>query len=519
MRERVYVGIDLGGKFHEVQVTSATGERLGKSFRIGRGRQGLGELENGLRHVAGDDVEPVYTIEATQNFWLELVHPLQRSGASVYLVSPSKSAALRTFYRRHTKNDAIDAEAMSRLPVVDVALRPAHVSEPRWDMLRRLVRQSWQLKGQMANRKRRIMTRVLMVYPGYEEVFRDRYCGASLLFCRRYLDPAQARRLGRKRLSTLLRKRAWGKFDDTRADRLWQVIENAPELAVSYDDLQLLVNQDLDLLEAEERSQQALRERIAELYGELDPETRLSSMPGLGDFLAAAITAYLGEPGRFRNADEIVAFSGLCPRLKSSAGTDTANQPITQHGDPVLRGCAYLAAEIARHYDPELNAFHRRLTARGKHYKQASCALGAKILRRCFALLREGRAYQVAHQEQMARQQKEEGKTVRESVHEVAERLNDTGGPSSPEPAGYASAPEPASRVARPATSGPETGPRGLLTGHAGKTPRIRPPRKPAQPLERAPMTSDSRSNATSRALEPCPSGRGPSPVEEYENA
>ena len=102
MKQRVFVGIDLGGKFHEVQVTAVGGERLGKSFRIGRGRAGLADLEQGLRRVGGADAEPVYTIEATQNYWLELVHPLQRSHAAVYLVSPSKSTALRTFYRRHT---------------------------------------------------------------------------------------------------------------------------------------------------------------------------------------------------------------------------------------------------------------------------------------------------------------------------------------------------------------------------------------------------------------------------------
>lgn len=481
MKERVFVGIDLGGKYHEVQVTSAAGERLGKSFQIGRGKAAVAELQCGTRRVAGEDVEAVYTVEATESFWLELVHPLKRVGASVYLVSPAKSSALRTFYRRHTKNDAIDAEALSRLPVVDAALRPAHVSEPPWDMLKRLVRQSWQLKGQMANRKRRIMSRVLMVYPGYEQVFRDRYCGASLLFCRRYLDPAKARRLGRRRLSILLRKRACGKFDEARAERLWRVIENAPELSVRYEDLQFLLNQDLDLLEAEERSQQALRERSAELYGELDPETRLTSIPGLGDFLAAAITAFIGEPGRFRSADEVVALSGLCPRLRSSAGTDTPNQPLTQHGDPVLRGCAYLAAEIARHYDPELQAFHRRLTARGKHYKQASCALAAKILRRCFALLREGRDYEVAHQAQLAHRQTE-GKTVRESVHEVAERLNDGGGPSSPNGAAYAPATGPASpyRASEPTTS-----------------PRRRP-RMAAEPRLPSPTTSGSGDNPAS---------------------
>lgn len=431
MSQRVFVGIDLGGRFHQVQVTRENGERLGKSFRIGRGRAGLQELQTGLAQCSEADAEPVYTIEATQNYWMELVHPLQRDGANVYLVSPAKSMALRTFYRRHTKTDTIDAEAVSRLPVVDPGLRLAVVSDVRFDALRRLVRQSWQLRGHMADRKRRIMARVLMVYPGYEAVFRDRYCGASLLFCRRYLDPAKARRLGAARLATLLRKRALGKFDNERAWQLWQVILNAPELSVAYEDLQRVVNLDLDLLEAEERAQKELRERIAELYGEVDPQTRLTTMPGLGDFLGAAITAFIGEPDRYRNADEVVALSGLCPRKKSSAGNDTANQPITKHGDPTLRGCLYVAAEIARHYDPELRAFHQRLTKRGKHYKQASCALAAKILRRCFSLLRSGQSYQVGHQEQLALS-RDEGKNIRESVHEVAERLNDSNGVTSP---------------------------------------------------------------------------------------
>lgn len=115
MKPRVYAGVDLGGAFHQVQVTNAAGERLGKSFRIGRGKAALVELKEGVRRVAGGDVDAVYTVEATQNYWLELVHPLQRAGAAVYLVSPAKSTALRTFYRRHTKNDAIDAEALSRL--------------------------------------------------------------------------------------------------------------------------------------------------------------------------------------------------------------------------------------------------------------------------------------------------------------------------------------------------------------------------------------------------------------------
>lgn len=144
------------------------------------------------------------------------------------------------------------------------------------------------------------------------------------------------RRRGCRPWTRLVRKRALGKFNDARAAQLWSVIENAPELAIAYEDLQRSVNLDLDLLEAEQGAQQELRERVAELYGEVDPETRLTTMPGLGEFLAAAITAFIAEPGRFRNANEVVALSGLCPRKKSSAGSDTAKPAAHKAWGPDL---------------------------------------------------------------------------------------------------------------------------------------------------------------------------------------
>lgn len=430
MSSKVYVGIDLGGKFHEVQVTAIDGSKRGRSFRIRRGRQGLLDLKEGLEsRLQREESKAVFTVEATQNYWMELVHPLVREGAEVHLVSPTKSSALRTFYHRHTKTDAIDAAALSQLPIVDPSLHPAFVGAKKYDTLRRLVRQYWQLKNHMSDRKRRIMTRVLLVYPGYDEVFRNHYCGASLLFCRRYLHPTKARHLGRKRLGQVLRRRAHGKFKEDREEKLWKVIENAPELAIDYDDFQFLVNEDLNLLEAEERSKQALKDRIAELYSEVDPELRLQSLPGLGEVLAASITAFIGERGRFTNANQVVALAGLNPRKKASAGTEKAGQSLSRHGDPTLRGVLYVAAEVCRHYDPELRAFHQRLTRRGKHYKKASCALAAKILRRCFAVLRDETRYEVAGVPAIE-EHKKQGKTVRQSVSEVAERLNDESGPS-----------------------------------------------------------------------------------------
>ena len=51
--------------------------------------------------------QSVVTIEATGNYWNELVGRLRLEGCEVYLVHPKKAHDLRKFYRDHTKTDVI----------------------------------------------------------------------------------------------------------------------------------------------------------------------------------------------------------------------------------------------------------------------------------------------------------------------------------------------------------------------------------------------------------------------------
>jgi transposase len=417
-RPRFLVGLDLGSNGHEVVICNEEGERL-RRFSVGRGRGGLEQLHREVSEVLGGSGRAEYVVEAAQNFWQEVIHPLHAAGETVYLVDPTKCSDLRKFYSRHTKTDTIDAHATARLPLTDRALRPVWVGTPEQESLRRLCRLSWKLTEQMSNQKRRLSTMLEMVLPGVGEVWKNNYCGSARLFFRRYLNPQRARRLGRKRLGQILRRRAYGKFSLKAEEKLWAVIQNAPSLGYRYDDLMLEVHCELDLLEDLERRQRALRERIAELYAEVDPAHLLENVPGLGYFLAAALTSAIGDVQRWRSADSLVAASGLVPRKKASSGHEKANQPLTKRGDPQLRCWLYVSAEIVRHYDPELQAFFLRLRRRGLHHKAAICAVAAKLLRRLYAVLRDQSEYRQLEQERIRNGKK----PIRESVHEVAEEL------------------------------------------------------------------------------------------------
>ena len=254
----------------------------------------------------------------------------------------------------------------------------------------RLCRLRWKARCRIADLKRRVSHLSDVIVPGLDRVMPVRYSKSARVFLRRYLAPEKARRLGKKRLGQVLRRAAWGKLSDEKLDRLWQCVENAPRLGLLADDLQLEVGVQLDELEALERQIAMLDARIAELYGDVDPEQRLLEQPGLGPFLAAGVTAVIGDIRRFHSSKALISYAGLAPRVKSSAGTSKAGQGITKHGSPYLRAWLFIAAENARMYDPELKIYYQAMRKRDKHHLVAVCATAARLLEKVYALLTEG---------------------------------------------------------------------------------------------------------------------------------
>lgn len=389
MAEAVFVGVDLAKAFHQVAAVGPDQQVLAPPFRIGRGRSGLQEMFERLRFLVRQESDLVFTVEATSDYWWELVWELSERGCIVYLAHPKKAHDLRKFYAVHTKTDVTDAEALARMPLVDTHLQSLWRPTSAVQSLQRLCRLRWKSRCRIADLKRRLSHLGDVVMPGLGQVMPLRYSKSARLFLRRYLAPERARRLGKKRLGMVLRKAAWGKFSDQKLDELWACVQNAPSLGLQAEDLLLEVGLQLDEIESLEQQIEQLDGRIAELYGEVDPQQCLMQVPGLGEFLAAAITGVIGDIRRFPSSKHLISYSGLAPRVKSSGGRARPGQGITKHGSPYLRAWAYLAAENSRQNDPELKAYYQRMRGGGKHYLAAMCATAARLLERVYLILSE----------------------------------------------------------------------------------------------------------------------------------
>ncbi len=136
-----------------------------------------------------------------------------------------------------------------------------------------------------------------------------------------------------------------------------------------------------------------LKERIAALFAQADPQGIFVSAPGVGTILGAQLLGRLGDPNRFRSLAGVRSFSGLVPSLDASGIAGQHGGP-TKRGDACLREAIFMAADHARRSDPTLAARYRRLMViAGKHHNSAICHIATALLTRVVACWRRGERY------------------------------------------------------------------------------------------------------------------------------
>jgi transposase len=143
-----------------------------------------------------------------------------------------------------------------------------------------------------------------------------------------------------------------------------------------------------------------LVERIGEVEGKLDALAAgdtgtqlLQSIPGVGPRTAEAVSAYLGDAGRFASAKQVGAYAGLVPSQYQSGVTDRRGR-ITRRGPRLLRKLLVECAWCCLRYNAWARGVYLRLSRGGvSRKKPAVVALARKLLVVCWAMLRSGQPW------------------------------------------------------------------------------------------------------------------------------
>lgn len=385
--QRLAIGLDLG-------VTSKSEIALASKDGIEYARQVATTPEGLIEAIrqAGKDREVSIVVESTAMSWFLAAVAAKRSGVDCdfYRVSGRKASALRKFYATYTKTDRIDAKILARMPGVDDSLRSFDLPESSELALKRLVNLRWKLNQQSSVIKSRLRSTLHWAVPGLTQVVRSEVSTGMIKVLRRWPD---LRKLARARPETVAKLTRW-KLD--RAEKVVRITSDAIrfyEGQVDFEDLALEFEVALGQLSALEAQTDRLEARIGELYRTRYPEDQLTTIPGIGDVIAAVIRAQLDDMSRFTSLAGLKAFTGLVPK-ENSSGEMRKRGNISKAGPPMLRWALYLAANTARQWDPQLADLYRRLMVeRSKTHAQALCAVASHLVGRIWAVVRENRPY------------------------------------------------------------------------------------------------------------------------------
>ena len=148
----------------------------------------------------------------------------------------------------------------------------------------------------------------------------------------------------------------------------------------------------LAIIEHLDKHIEALEKDLKNTPEHKDAVKLLKTIPGVGQIIATTMIAEIGDIQRFHSPKALCNWTGLTPRIRSSAGI-TRHGRISKEGSPFLRGAMTRAAAVASRRSKRWYGVHEKLVKRcGK--KGAKVAVARRLLTIAYHMLKRKQPYQ-----------------------------------------------------------------------------------------------------------------------------
>ena len=279
MEQVPVIGIDLAVTAAS-ELAVAAGATIEASRKVASTPRGLTE---GIRQAAKGRAVAI-VVESTAMAWFIAAVAAVRSGVEyrLYRVSGRKSAALRAFYRSHTKTDHIDARVLARMPAVDDSLLIYTLPAPSELAMKRLVVARHKLTTETTKLQNRVRSLLAWAAPGIMKAAGGTVSAGLVRVLGRWSDLTS---LAKTRVATIALQGDWG------TERAEAVRTAAAEAVAFYeghvDFSAVSLELELSLAQLGFLASQIKRlvERIASLHAELSqgpPPLHPRHRPGRG---------------------------------------------------------------------------------------------------------------------------------------------------------------------------------------------------------------------------------------------
>jgi transposase len=119
----------------------------------------------------------------------------------------------------------------------------------------------------------------------------------------------------------------------------------------------------------------------------------LISIPGIGKKTAMLLILSTNGLSRFENVKQLVAYTGIAPRIFQSGKTINKKPRMSKLGMSALRRSLFMCSLQAIKCNEACKNLYERFRANGKAAKVALMAVAHKLLRQAFALVKSGSTF------------------------------------------------------------------------------------------------------------------------------
>lgn len=384
------VGVDIAKRSHEAIILDDSGSVVRKAFNFKNDSAGFTKLTAAMTGVSANPEDFIVGMESTGHYWLALYSALRKRGYTVHVLNPIQSNALRGMYIRQVKNDEHDsfiiAEVIRFGRYTEGGLPPSELYE-----LRELCRARTFVVDMTADLKRKVIALLDQAFPEYETIFSDIFGLTSSELLLNCSTPEEILAIDTERLAEILEVPSRKRFRTAKAEQIKEAAANSFGVVLEYGSMGLLVKQYMEHIRYTEKQIAEIENKISELYSHFN--SPLTTIPGIGPTLAAAILSEIGDISRFSSATKLAAFAGIDPTVKQSGEFTATHNHMSKRGSPYLRRAIWQASTVAVNCDPTLKAFMEKKRAEGKSYMNAIGHVTRKLTNIIYAVLRDNKPY------------------------------------------------------------------------------------------------------------------------------
>ncbi len=385
-----YLGIDIGKNSHVASLMDEKAKIIFKAFSFSNSSEGAISLVS--------KIQPYFSqleigMEATGHYWLSLYSFLAEQGFSIHVINPIQTNGWRKGTEiRKRKTDIIDSVLIADFIRYGQFLETSLADEDTMS-LRNLARFRNYLISSISDLKRKTICVLDQIFPEYSSVFSDIFGKTSKQLLLHLNTPSDFEDITSSQLQQLLSQVTFKTFAEKKINTISEIAKSSFGITFCVDSfsfqLKLLIEQICFI----EKQVSDVDEQISLLLNKIN--SPITTIPGIGNTIAATILGEIGDINRFSSGSKLVAYAGLDAEISQSGEYESTYNKMSKRGSPYLRKALFQAAFIASYNDPVFCAYYQQKRAEGKHHKVAVGAVARKMCHTIHAVLKNNTPYEI----------------------------------------------------------------------------------------------------------------------------